>query len=154
MKVILTHEVSKLGTAGDVVDVKPGFARNYLLPNNLATEWTKGGQKQVDSIQKARESRAVKTLEEAQSIKGNLENAKVTLKARSGENGRLFGAVTTHEIADAIKEAGAGSVDKRKIEITTPIRSLGEHKATVRLHDEIFANLVVQVVAAKGAAQA
>ena len=115
MKVILTHEVSKLGTAGDVVDVKPGFARNYLLRNNLATEWTKGGQKQVDSITKARETRSIKTLEEAKSVKGNLENAKVTLKARAGENGRLFGAVTTGEIADAIKEAGAGSVDKRKI---------------------------------------
>ena len=148
MKVILTHEVSKLGTAGDVVDGKPGFARNYLLPNNLATEWTKGGQKQVDSIQKARESRAVKTLEEAQSIKGNLENAKVTLKARSGENGRLFGAVTTHEIADAIKEAGAGSVDKRKIEITTPIRSLGDHSVLVRLHPEVQATVKLNVARA------
>ncbi|QNK53365.1 50S ribosomal protein L9 [Dermacoccus sp. PAMC28757] len=148
MKVILTHEVSKLGTAGDVVDVKPGFARNYLLPNNLATDWTKGGQKQVDSIQKARESRAVKTLEEAQSIKGNLENAKVTLKARSGENGRLFGAVTTHEIADAIKEAGAGSVDKRKIEITTPIRSLGDHSVLVRLHPEVQATVKLNVARA------
>ena len=148
MKVILTHEVSKLGTAGDVVDVKPGFARNYLLQNNLATPWTKGGQKQVDSIQKARESRAVKTLEEAQSIKGNLENAKVTLKARSGENGRLFGAVTTHEIADAIKEAGAGSVDKRKIEITTPIRSLGDHSVLVRLHPEVQATVKLNVARA------
>ena len=136
MKVILTHEVSKLGTAGDVVDVKPGFARNYLLRNNLATEWTKGGQKQVDSITKARETRSIKTLEEAKSVKGNLENAKVTLKARAGENGRLFGAVTTGEIADAIKEAGAGSVDKRKIEITTPMRSLGEYSVLVRLHPE------------------
>ena len=148
MKVILTHEVSKLGTAGDVVDVKPGFARNYLLRNNLATEWTKGGQKQVDSITKARETRSIKTLEEAKSVKGNLENAKVTLKARSGENGRLFGAVTTHEIADAIKEAGAGSVDKRKIEITTPMRSLGEYSVLVRLHPEVQATVDVKVARA------
>ena len=148
MKIILTHEVHGLGSAGDVVDVKDGYARNYLLPNNLATDWTKGGQKQVDSIQKARESRAVKTLEEAQSIKGNLENAKVTLKARSGENGRLFGAVTTHEIADAIKEAGAGSVDKRKIEITTPIRSLGDHSVLVRLHPEVQATVKLNVARA------
>ena len=145
MKVILTHEVSKLGTAGDVVDVKPGFARNYLLRNNLATEWTKGGQKQVDSITKGRETRAVKTLEEAKSIKGNLENTKVTLKARSGENGRLFGAVTTAEIADAVKEAGAGSIDKRKVEITTPIRSLGEHTVLVRLHPEVQATVKLNV---------
>ena len=148
MKVILTHEVSKLGTAGDVVDVKPGFARNYLLRNNLATEWTKGGQKQVDSITKARETRSIKTLEEAKSVKGNLENAKVTLKARAGENGRLFGAVTTGEIADAIKEAGAGSVDKRKIEITTPMRSLGEYSVLVRLHPEVQATVDVNVARA------
>ena len=148
MKVILTHEVSKLGTAGDVVDVKPGFARNYLLHNNLATEWTKGGQKQVDSITKARETRSIKTLEEAKSVKGNLENAKVTLKARAGENGRLFGAVTTGEIADAIKEAGAGSVDKRKIEITTPMRSLGEYSVLVRLHPEVQATVDVKVARA------
>mgnify|MGYP002653279503 FL=1 len=148
MKVILTHEVSKLGTAGDVVDVKPGFARNYLLRNNLATEWTKGGQKQVDSITKARETRSIKTLEEAKSVKGNLENAKVTLKARAGENGRLFGAVTTGEIADAIKEAGAGSVDKRKIEITTPIRSLGDHSVLVRLHPEVQATVKLNVARA------
>jgi len=145
MKVILTHEVSKLGTAGDV---KPGFARNYLLRNNLATEWTKGGQKQVDSITKARETRSIKTLEEAKSVKGNLENAKVTLKARAGENGRLFGAVTTGEIADAIKEAGAGSVDKRKIEITTPMRSLGEYSVLVRLHPEVQATVDVKVARA------
>ena len=148
MKVILTHEVSKLGTAGDVVDVKPGFARNYLLRNNLATEWTKGGQKQVDSITKARETRSIKTLEEAKSVKGNLENAKVTLKARAGENGRLFGAVTTGEIADAIKEDGAGSVDKRKIEITTPMRSLGEYSVLVRLHPEVQATVDVKVARA------
>ena len=148
MKVILTHEVSKLGTAGDVVDVKPGFARNYLLRNNLATEWAKGGQKQVDSITKARETRSIKTLEEAKSVKGNLENAKVTLKARAGENGRLFGAVTTGEIADAIKEAGAGSVDKRKIEITTPMRSLGEYSVLVRLHPEVQATVDVKVARA------
>ena len=148
MKVILTHEVSKLGTAGDVVDVKPGFARNYLLRNNLAMEWTKGGQKQVDSITKARETRSIKTLEEAKSVKGNLENAKVTLKARAGENGRLFGAVTTGEIADAIKEAGAGSVDKRKIEITTPMRSLGEYSVLVRLHPEVQATVDVKVARA------
>lgn len=148
MKVILTHEVSKLGAAGDVVDVKPGFARNYLLPNNLATAWTRGGQKQVDSIQKARETRAVKTLEEAKSIKGNLEHSKVTLKARSGENGRLFGAITTAEIADAVKDAGVGTIDRRKVEIASPIRTLGEYTVNVRLHPEVVAALKVNVVRA------
>lgn len=145
MKVILTHEVSKLGTAGDVVDVKPGFARNYLLRNNLATEWTKGGQKQVEAIQKAREIRAINTLEEAKSIKGNLENSKIRMKARAGENGRLFGAVTTAEIAEAVKAAGLGSIDKRKVEITTPIRTVGDHTVSVRLHPEVQATLKLAV---------
>ena len=95
MKVILTHEVSKLGTAGDVVDVKDGYARNYLLPRNLATPWTKGGQKQVEAISRARETRAVKSLEDAQQLKGNVEAATINLSARAGESGRLFGAVTT-----------------------------------------------------------
>ena len=149
MKVILTHEVSKLGTAGDVVDVKDGYARNYLLPRNLATPWTKGGQKQVEAISKARETRAVKTLEEAQSIKGNLEHAKVKVEARAGQSGRLFGAVTTAEIADAVKAAGAGDIDRRKVEIAQPIRSTGAYEVQVRLHPEVAATLKLDVVAAK-----
>ncbi|AKU15016.1 50S ribosomal protein L9 [Luteipulveratus mongoliensis] len=149
MKVILTHEVSNLGTAGDVVDVKSGYARNFLLPRNLATPWTKGGQKQVEAISKARETRAVKTLEEAQSIRGNLENATVTVEARAGQSGRLFGAVTTAEIADAVKAAGVGTVDRRKIEIGQPIRITGAHQVQVRLHPEVAASLKLDVVAAK-----
>ena len=145
MKVILTHEVSKLGTAGDVVDVKPGYARNYLLRNNLATEWTKGGQKQVDAIQKAREIRAINSLEEAKSVKGNLEHTKIRLKARAGENGRLFGAVTTGEIAQAVKEAGLGDIDKRKVEIASPIRTVGDYTVSVRLHPEVQATLKLAV---------
>ena len=85
MKVILTHEVSSLGTAGDVVDVKDGYARNFLFRRGLATAWTKGGQKQVDSITKGREVRAIKSLEEAKSIKGNLENKAVKVSAHAGD---------------------------------------------------------------------
>ena len=148
MKVILTHEVTGLGTAGDVVDVKDGYARNFLFRRGLATAWTKGGQKQVDAIAKGREVREVKSLEEAQSIKGNLESKAITVTAHAGTGGRLFGAVTTGEIADAIKEAGAGSVDKRKIEITTPMRSLGEYSVLVRLHPEVQATVDVKVARA------
>ena len=93
MKVILTHEVSSLGTAGDVVDVKDGYARNFLFRRGLATAWTKGGQKQVDSINRGREVRAINSLEEAKSIKGNLENKAVKVSAHAGASGRLFGAV-------------------------------------------------------------
>lgn len=149
MKVILTHEVSKLGTAGDVVDVKDGYARNFLLPRNLATPWTKGGQKQVEAISKARETRAVKTLEEAQSIKGNLESKVINVSARAGATGRLFGAVTSAEIADAVSEAGAGTIDRRRIEITTPIRSTGSTQVQVRLHSDVVATLKLNVVPAK-----
>ena len=87
MKVILTHEVSDHGAAGDVVDVKDGYARNFLFRRGLATAWTKGGQKQVDAIAKGRATRAVKSLEEAQSIKGNLESKSVTVPAHAGQGG-------------------------------------------------------------------
>ena len=149
MKLILTQPVSGLGVAGDIVEVKDGYARNYLLPRKLGTAWTKGGQKQVESITKAREVRAVKSLDDAKALKGSLENAKVNLQARSGQSGRLFGAVTTAEIADAVKDAGAGNVDRRTIQVKQPIRSLGEHEVEVRLHPEVAATLKLNVVAAK-----
>ncbi len=147
MKVILTHEVSSLGTAGDVVDVKDGYARNFLFRRGLATAWTKGGQKQVDAIAKGREVREVKTLEEAKSIKGNLENKAVTLQAHAGNAGRLFGAVSTADVAAAVKAAGGPDLDRRKIEILLPIKSVGSHEALVRLHPEVQAKLTLEVVA-------
>ena len=102
MKVILTHEVSGLGTAGDVVDVKPGYARNFLYRRGLAEQWTKGAQKQVEALAAGRAARAGKSLEEATSIKGNLESKSVTISAHAGESGRLFGAVTSREVAEAV----------------------------------------------------
>ena len=147
MKVILTHEVSSLGTAGDVVDVKDGYARNFLFRRGLATAWTKGGQKQVDAIAKGREVREVKTLEEARSIKGNLENGAVKGVAHAGQSGRLFGAVSPADIADAVKAAGGPELDRRRIEIPTPIKSVGSHQATVRLHPEVQATVKLDVVA-------
>ena len=147
MKVILTHEVSSLGTAGDVVDVKDGYARNFLFRRGLATAWTKGGQKQVDSINKGREVRAINSLEEAKSIKGNLENKAVKVVAHAGTGGRLFGAVSTTDIAEAVKAAGGPDLDRRKIEIGTPIKSVGTHEALVRLHPEVQAKVKLDVVA-------
>ena len=147
MKVILTHDVSNLGTVGDVVDVKDGYARNFLFRRGLATAWTKGGQKQVDSISKGREVRAVKTLEEAKSIKGNLENKAVTVQAHAGQSGRLFGAVSTADVAAAVKAAGGPELDRRKIEIKNPIKVVGTHEALVRLHPEVQATVKLEVVA-------
>lgn len=150
-KLILTNEVTGLGTAGDVVEVKDGYARNFLLPRGLATAWTKGGQRQLDQIRAARGKRSIENVEEAQSLKAALEAKPVVVAERAGVNGRLFGAVTSKEVAEAVKESFDKDIDRRTVEFPTAIKSLGEHKATVRLHEEIFANLVVQVVAAKGA---
>lgn len=147
MKVILTHEVTGLGTAGDVVDVKDGYARNFLFKRGLGTAWTKGGQKQVDAIAKARESREVKSLDEAKSIKGNLEASTVKVTAHAGSSGRLFGAVSTADIAEAVKAAGGPQLDRRRIEVPTPIRSVGSHTALVRLHPEVQATVTLDVVA-------
>lgn len=147
MKVILTHEVTGLGAAGDVVDVKDGYARNFLFRRGLATAWTKGGQKQVDAIAKGRATRAVKSLEEAQSIKGNLESKSVTVPAHAGQGGRLFGAVSTADIAAAVKAAGGPELDKRTIEVPTPIKTTGTHAAMIRLHPEVRATIELEVVA-------
>jgi large subunit ribosomal protein L9 len=148
MKLILTHEVSNLGEPGDIVDVKDGYGRNYLLPRNFAIRWTKGAAKQVESIKAARDSRAVHDLEEAQQIKGRLEAEPVNVGVRAGEGGRLFGAVTVSDIADALHEIGA-PVDKRRIEVGNPIKSLGAHDVSVRVHPEVSATVRLNVVASK-----
>ncbi|SFS10572.1 LSU ribosomal protein L9P [Agrococcus baldri] len=148
-KVILTNEVSGLGSAGDVVEVKNGFARNYLVPQGLAVGWTRGGEKQVDAIKAGRAAREHATIEEAQDLRARLEANPVTLSAKAGAEGRLFGSIQTKDIAEAVESAGHGSLDKRVIEIPTPIRSVGDHKAVARLRDEIVATITLKVVAAK-----
>jgi large subunit ribosomal protein L9 len=147
MKLILTQEVTGLGTPGDIVEVKDGYGRNFLVPRGLAVAWTKGGEKQVTSIRKARAAREIATMDEAQKIKQSLESRRVTLPVRAGANGRLFGAVTTADLADAIGSAGGPSVDRRKLELAQPIKSLGEYAVHVRLHPEVQAKVTVAVVA-------
>lgn len=146
MKLILTQEVSGLGGAGDVVDVKPGYGRNFLLPQGLATAWTKGGEKQVTQIKRARGKRDVRDREHALEIKAALESAPVVISARAGSEGRLFGSVTVTDIAEAIKNA---PVDKRKIVLSGPIKLAGKHNITVRLHPEVVANVVLDVRGSK-----
>ncbi|WP_431043254.1 50S ribosomal protein L9 [Streptomyces sp. P1-3] len=148
MKIILTHEVSGLGAAGDVVDVKDGYARNYLVPRGFAIRWTKGGEKDVAQIRRGRKIREIATIEQANEIKAQLEGVKVRLSTRAGEAGRLFGSVTQADIAAAIKAAGGPDVDKRRIEVAAPIKSLGAHQVSVRLHAEVAAKLGIEVVAA------
>ena len=146
MKLILTQDVNGLGAPGDVVEVKDGYGRNYLLPRGLATAWTKGGEKQVAQITRARQVREVRDVESAVAIKNSLESLKVTLAARSGETGRLFGAVTVSDVVEAITAAGGPAVDKRKVTIVSPIKTVGSHKVEVRVHPEALASLTVDVV--------
>ncbi|KQO63863.1 50S ribosomal protein L9 [Curtobacterium sp. Leaf261] len=148
-KLILTHEVSGLGSAGDVVDVKNGYARNYLIPQGFAVTWSKGGEKQVESIRAARTARELATIEEAQDIKLKLENAVVTLTVKAGKDGRLFGSVRPTDVAAAVQTQGIATLDKRKVEVPASIKTTGDHEATVRLREDIVATISLNVVAAK-----
>ena len=147
-KTILTHEVTGLGAPGDVVEVKDGYARNYLIPRNLAAPWTKGAEKDITAIRKARKAREIASLDDAKAIRDSLQSKPVVVAAKAGEAGRLFGAVTTAEIAEAVKASGAPAIDKRKVEIAQPIKALGEYTVSVRLHPEVAAAVTVKVVAA------
>ena len=147
MKLILTQEVTGLGSAGDVVEVKDGYGRNYLIPRGFGIRWTRGGEKTIESITKSRDARAVRDAEHATEVKAKLEDSTFNVKVRAGEGGRLFGAVTTAEIASAITEAG-GEVDKRTIVVGNPIKSLGAHTVTVRVHDDVEAEVSLNVVSA------
>ena len=148
MKLILTQEVDGLGSAGDVVDVKDGYGRNYLVPRGFAVRWTRGGEKTVESIKSARNARAVRDEAHASEIKAALEGTPVNVKVRAGEEGRLFGAVTATEIAEAIAEQTGQQVDRRRIAVTNPIKSLGSHQVSVKLHDDVAATVAVNVVPA------
>ena len=147
MKLILTQEVTGLGAPGDIVEVKDGYGRNVLVPRGLAIRWTKGGERTVESIKAARSTREVRDLDHAQEIKARLEGTTFQLPVRAGAGGRLFGAVTVGDIAGAISDAGA-SVDKRKIIVGNPIKSLGTHQVTVKVHDDVDATVIVNVVPA------
>ena len=148
MKLILTHDVAGLGQAGEVVEVKDGYGRNYLIPRGYGTAWTKGGQKQVDEINESRRKRAIASLEDANALREALEAQTLTLTKTAGANGRLFGAVTSADIAEAAAAATGKSVDRRSINVATAIKSVGTYKATAKLHTDVSANLTVEVVAA------
>jgi large subunit ribosomal protein L9 len=147
MKLILTHEVSGLGTPGDVVEVKDGYARNYLVPRGLAVRWTKGGEKQVGQIKRARDTREIRDLGDAKVVKAQLEALTVSLPVKAGETGRLFGSVGVGDVVAAVTAAGGPEIDKRRIELGQPIKTVGAHQVTVRLHPELTATVALDVVA-------
>ena len=148
MKLILTQEVDGLGAPGDVVEVKDGYGRNYLVPRGLGIRWTRGGEKTIESIKAARTARAVRDEDHAKDVKAKIEANAVMVKVRAGEGGRLFGAVTTAEIADAITAVSGEKVDRRTIVVANPIKTLGAHEVSVKLHDEVSATVALNVVPA------
>ena len=145
-KVILTHEVAGLGSAGDVVDVKDGYATNFLVPRKLAILWSAGAEKANEQLRKARRAREIASVEEAQAARDALQANPVTVAVKAGESGRLFGAVTTADIAAAI--GTRANVDKRRIQIAQPIKTVGDYQVQVSLHDGVVAKVDVKVVAA------
>jgi large subunit ribosomal protein L9 len=145
MKVILTEEIRGLGTRGDVVNVKDGYARNYLLPKNLAREATPGNLKSIEQERRKWALLANQEKEVAQKAAQSVQGMKITVSKRVGDAGQLFGSVTANEIADGLEAKGI-NVDKRRIELAHTIKTIGVHEVDVRLHRDVTAHIQVEVV--------
>ncbi len=148
MKLILTSNIDKLGLPGDVVEVRDGYGRNYLLPQGKAIRWTRGTEKQIEGIKRARDAREVRGAEHAAELRDQLEGLNVKLTARVSEAGHLFGAVTASDVAVAIKKAGGPAIDKRSVSFAKPVKTPGSHTASVKLHNAVTAHVPFEVVAA------
>ena len=148
MKLILTGDVPNLGAPGDIVEVKDGYGRNYLLPRGLAIVATRGAEKQVDAIRRARRPARSATSGTPSEVAGQLGSLAVTVKAKAaGDSGRLFGSVTAADVVDAVRAAGGPALDRRAVEVPGQIKTVGKHPVTVRLHPEVTTELDVAVVA-------
>ena len=147
MKLILTQEVTGLGTPGDVVEVKAGYGRNYLVPRSLAMPWNRGSEKQIEMIKRARSAREIRGLDDAKEAAARLGSMRIRLHTRAGTGGRLFGSISTADIAAAVKNAGGPELDKRKIEVTNPIKTVGSHQVRVRLHPDVSASVDIEISA-------
>ena len=148
MKLILTREVAGLGLAGDVVEVADGYGRNFLVPRGAAINWTKGAERQISQIKRAQDAREIRDLGHAREIKADLERLNVTLTARAGEGGKLFGSVTAGDVATAVKQAGGPLIDRKRIELPGHIKTVGTHNVTVELHPDVVATIPVRVAPA------
>lgn len=148
-KIILTTDVANLGGPGDIVEVKDGYARNYLLPRGHAITATKGAEKNIRTIRRAQESRRIRDLDHAKEVKATLEDlssVEIPAKVAAGSN-RLFGSVTAADVVAAIKAAGGPPLDKRTVELPEHIKTLGRHEASVRLHSQVTAQVRFEVSA-------
>jgi large subunit ribosomal protein L9 len=148
MKIILQKPVENLGDPGDVVDVADGYARNYLVPRGLALKATSGNQKQADAMRRNRDARETREREAAQALAAQFEGRTITIKARAGGEGRLFGSVTSVDIADAVQRQTGADIDRRKIDLEEPLKELGGVDVQVRLHPDVLATVHVEVEAA------
>jgi large subunit ribosomal protein L9 len=148
MKLILTQDVSGLGAPGDIVEVKDGYGRNFLLPRGMALPWSRGGEKQISTIKRSQDARAIRDLGHANEVKAQLAALSVTLEVRAGDAGRLFGAVTVSDVVDAVSAAGGPALDKRSVQLASPIKTIGAHTVTVALHPEVDADVEIDIVAA------
>jgi large subunit ribosomal protein L9 len=147
VKLILTREVAGLGLAGDIVEVADGYGRNFLVPRGAAITWTKGAEKQITQIKRSRDARDIRDLGHAREIKADLEKLTVSLGARAGKDGRLFGSITASDVAAAVKAAGGPALDRKRIQIDGHIKSVGTHTITVDLHPDVVASIPVNVEA-------
>jgi large subunit ribosomal protein L9 len=147
VKLILTREVAGLGLAGDIVEVADGYGRNFLVPRGAAITWTKGAEKQITQIKRSRDARDIRDLGHAREIKADLEKLTVSLGARAGKDGRLFGSITASDVAAAVKAAGGPALDRKRIQIDGHIKSVGTHTITVDLHPDVVASIPVKVEA-------
>lgn len=148
MKIILRDTVENLGKRGDVVDVADGYARNYLLPKSLAMPATRGALRQAEATRKAREEAERKAREELERLKGLLTGTRVVIAARAGDEGKLFGSIQNGDVAEAIKRFIGVDVDRKKISIDDPIRSIGLHEVTINLHPEVSFPVSLDVIPA------
>ncbi len=145
MKVILQVDVKKIGNKGDVVEVAEGYGRNYLLPRGLAVEANPGNLRQVAEVKKAESSKVDRELKEAEKIGSTLQDKIVNVSAKVGEGGRLFGSITTQDIAEQLRRQLSVEIDKRKIDVKEPIKTLGSHPVTVKVHPKIHVSVTVEV---------
>ncbi len=147
MKLILTDTIDKLGIPGDVVEVRDGYGRNYLLPQGKAISWSKGAEKQIEGIKRSRDARKIQGVEHAQEVRDQLEALGVKVPARVSESGQLFGSVTTSALVQAVRKAGGPAIDKRAVSFDKPVKTAGEHIAAVKLHQAVTAHVPFEVVA-------
>ena len=147
MKVLLKHDVPRLGKAGQVKTVANGYARNYLIPQGVAVLATPGAMKQADVLARAEQLRQAKLAADASALAAVLQRTTLTFEVRAGEGGKLYGSITAQQIADELKRSAELDIDKRKLELREPIRSLGTHKVSVHLASELQPELTINVVA-------